>query len=100
MVIGGAANCGLGSWVEGFNGQPAAFDAVFAVSWAEDTDVVDVVGLAGVVVAVDLDHGLVTRRERPTTTTTAMAVLIVRRSPFLRLAAFCSASRRVWRPAF
>jgi hypothetical protein len=101
MVIGGAANCGLGNLVEGSNGQPADFDTAFAVSWAEGTDVVDVVGLVVVVVDdVDLDHGLVTRRERPTTTTTAMAVLILRRSPFLRLAAFCSASRRAWRPAF
>jgi hypothetical protein len=45
-------------------------------------------------------HGLVTRRDRPTTITTAMAMLMLRRSPFLRLAAFSSASRRAWRPAF
>lgn len=102
MVIGGAAYCGLDSWVEGFNGQPPAFDTVLAVSWAADTDVVDVVGLVVVVVdaVVDLDHGLVMRSESPTTTTTAMTVVTVRRSPFLRLAAFCSASRRAWRPAF
>ena len=61
--------------------------------------------MGSVVVVVDVevvddDQGFVTRRERPTTITTATAVLIVRRSPFLRLAAFCSASRRAWRPAF
>ena len=93
IVIGGALNCGLGSGVEGLDGQPAALDAASAVACAADGGAVVVVVVVAAAV-VEWLHGLVIRRDRPTTTTTAMPMVTARRMPRLRLTAFCSASRR------
>ena len=100
MVIGGAENCGLGRVVDGLAGHPAALDAWSAVSWADDTDVVDVVEVVGAALVELWLHGRVISRESPTTITTTTAMVMPRRSPRFRLAAFSSASRRDCRPAF
>src|SRR5665213_1477442 len=97
IVMGGAGNCGLGRVAVGLDGHPAALEAWSAACWAADT-----LGAVVVVVdvAVDLAGGLKRRIDTPTTTASAMTMVMPRRSPFLRLAAFSAASRRAWRPAF
>jgi hypothetical protein len=97
MVIGGADfHWGFGSCVDGLDGHPADFEAASAVAWADDTDVVVVV----VVAVFDLLPGLNTRSESPTTISTTTPMVTNRRTVCLRFAAFCSASRRAWRPTF
>ena len=99
MVIGGAEYCGFGKAVDGSDGHPAALEAALAVAWAVDAGAVVVVGLV-VVDVDDLLDPLNRRTETPTTTRMAMPMVTRRRRLWRRLTAFCSASRRAWRPAF
>src|SRR5450631_1374047 len=87
----------MGRAAVGLDGHPAALEAWSAACWAADTVGAVVVV---VVVAVGLAPGLNRRIDTPTTTANAMAMVMPRRSPFLRLAAFSAASRRACRPAF
>ena len=75
----------------------AAAEALSAVCWADDTDVVDVVVVDD---AVDLPFGRKISSDTPTTTTATTAMVMPRRRPRRRLAALSSASLRAWRPAF
>ena len=96
MVIGGGDfQVGAGSCVLGLSGHPAALDALFAASWADDVGVVVVVGELA-----DFLEGRKMRIESPTTTAATIATMTTRRSVWRRLRVFCSAASRACRAAF
>ena len=97
IVIGGAGYCGFGQLGGRTRRAPGRLGSGVGGGLGRRHAVVVVVV---VVAVVDLLPGLKSRTDTPTTTNTAMPMVTNRRMVLLRLATFCSASRRACLPAF